>query len=974
MDMMDDVLDLVDWLANIVGREKSRAKRVLRGESGFSTLIIVLVILALGAIIITPLLVYVVTGQRAGGVHNRTTHRFYAADAGIQDGMYRISSGDIPDEWKGTWGYSVYSSDPLEYTLPDQMNGCDVAVTIRPQWLLEGLEDPAYGREPHGELVTVSNAVSAGHMQIVIISDSPGNYKLDRIGVWIPGGFTYTMGSSNIEKLVHTNPAYKVPVVSEWKNGHTVIFDYATALDFTAFPGVTGNRMVISFDYTGTGNMTTCWSWCRTNRHDIYLSWSGDLKLYQVESTATDPVTGGITTVIAGSMTNESVGTYLAYYGDYAVTGNALMRETGTDKVRDRLYKESPGEVSVIPDSATVRKILLYWSGWKEEPQDAWFGNTSKDVTTWSAGDQADIAQLAETYGVTQVSLRAVYDGTNYDLGTVSATEWTVLPNGSVSSKNGWSYGCNCDITNLVEENLPDDFVGNATYWVGHADLSGTSMPSDETMQGVWGSSTDNVFIVGNTGTILHYNGSSWSSQTSGTSRNLRGVWGADSTHVWAVGASSDIRKHDGTSWSGQTRSDGRTEQLNGVWGSSATNVWVVGDDYYTGSGGSRRYYYTLLHTADGGSTWTNASSSYTSARQDLNAVWGTASSNVIAVGDGGTILRYDGSNWGTMTSGTTRDLFGVWGTAANDVYAVGSNGTILHYNGTSWSSQTSGITQTIYGVWGSAANDIFAVGAGGTILHSNGITWTAMASNSTRDLYGAWGTSSTNVYAVGMKTSKTTTILHWDGTEWAAVGGGTSLYTWVNSHSGETASITTDCPLSDVVDNEWANACWSIITLYTSPVTLAHQMYLFDTFRYWNSNDDVTFTIDGFLAPASVGSEDDAVKMTCFVGEGDSWYTGDNIYLNGHQLNTGASGSALASNNCMNSMSNSGGIAGYPPDDGIDLDTYSIDGSQHYIQPADSSATVRMKTGTDVWNLVYMILSFRSDITGNGLLSYVIL
>ena len=149
--------------------------------------------------------------------------------------------------------------------------------------------------------------------------------------------------------------------------------------------------------------------------------------------------------------------------------------------------------------------------------------------------------------------------------------------------------------------------------------------------------------------------------------------------------------------------------------------------------------------------------------------------------------------------------------------------------------------------------------------------------------------------------------------------------------------------------------------------------MYLFDTFRYWNSNDDVTFTLDGFLAPAGIASEDDAVKVTCFVGEGDSWYTGDNFYLNGTQLNTGATGTALASNNAFNSVSNSGGITGYPADDGIDLDTYIIDGSTGIIDPADSSATVRLTTGTDVWNLCYMILSFRSDKVGSGLVTYIV-
>ncbi len=66
MDIMDDVLDLKDSLGD-VGKERRKARASLRGESGFSTLVIVLVIMAVGAVIITPLLVVlVVTGQRAG--------------------------------------------------------------------------------------------------------------------------------------------------------------------------------------------------------------------------------------------------------------------------------------------------------------------------------------------------------------------------------------------------------------------------------------------------------------------------------------------------------------------------------------------------------------------------------------------------------------------------------------------------------------------------------------------------------------------------------------------------------------------------------------------------------------------------------------------------------------------------------------------------------------------------------------------
>jgi hypothetical protein len=417
---------------------------------------------------------------------------------------------------------------------------------------------------------------------------------------------------------------------------------------------------------------------------------------------------------------------------------------------------------------------------------------------------------------------------------------------------------------------------------------------------------------------------------------------------------------------------------LNAVWGSSNTNVWSIGNRIRLSASD---YRYTLLHTTNGGTTWNNEGYSLSTSGQDLNGIWGSGGNwsggdRVYAVGDGGRILRYDGTSWGTMSSGTTSNLYGVWGTAYDDVYAVGAGGTIIHFNGTSWSPMTSGISQDLNGVWGSGASDVFAVGDGGNILHRNGTTWDDMTSNTGRDLFGVWGASSTDVYAVGVKTSKTSTIMHWDGSVWAAVGGGTKLYNWVEGHSGEDSDMTTDSPLSDVVFNEWANACWSIITLYTSPVTQAHQMYLFDTFRYWNSNDDVTFTLEGFLAPSGILDEEDAVRLTYFVGEGDYWYNnGDNIYLNSAQLNPSYINPSTCApvNNAMNSVSNSGGTAGYPPDDGIDLDTYTIDGSTGIIRPADSSATVRLRTGTDVWNMVYMILSFRSDVIGTGLVSYIV-
>ena len=74
-----------------------------------------------------------------------------------------------------------------------------------------------------------------------------------------------------------------------------------------------------------------------------------------------------------------------------------------------------------------------------------------------------------------------------------------------------------------------------------------------------------------------------------------------------------------------------------------------------------------------------------------LSCVWGSSGSDVFAMGNSNAILHYDGSNWSSMSGGTSNVLEGVWGNSGRDVFAVGyivsyspdgGGGTILHYDG----------------------------------------------------------------------------------------------------------------------------------------------------------------------------------------------------------------------------------------------------------------------------------------------------
>ena len=150
---------------------------------------------------------------------------------------------------------------------------------------------------------------------------------------------------------------------------------------------------------------------------------------------------------------------------------------------------------------------------------------------------------------------------------------------------------------------------------------------------------------------------------------------------------------------------------------------------------------------------------------EGLSEVWGSSSSDVFTVGARGTVLHYDGTEWGEMTSGTTERLNSVWGSSSADVFVVGDSGTIVHYDGSTWSPMTSGTKRLLRGVWGSSTSDVFTVGHVGTIIHYDGSTWSLMTSGTTERLNSAWGSSSSDVFAVGGHDERR--ISHYDGRKW---------------------------------------------------------------------------------------------------------------------------------------------------------------------------------------------------------------
>lgn len=95
----------------------------------------------------------------------------------------------------------------------------------------------------------------------------------------------------------------------------------------------------------------------------------------------------------------------------------------------------------------------------------------------------------------------------------------------------------------------------------------------------IWLRSATDGWAVGDSGLVLHFDGSSWvlvMMPQVAALPSLRGVYGNSMGQVWAVGDAGTILYFDGT-W--QTQQDTSRANLHGVWVDPVTGgVWIVGD------------------------------------------------------------------------------------------------------------------------------------------------------------------------------------------------------------------------------------------------------------------------------------------------------------------------------------------------------------------------------------------------------------
>jgi len=344
---------------------------------------------------------------------------------------------------------------------------------------------------------------------------------------------------------------------------------------------------------------------------------------------------------------------------------------------------------------------------------------------------------------------------------------WICGSGGLISSWDGtqwrqWSTG-----TTNTFYGITGSTVSNTIYAVGAGgkivkieagvvtvETSGTT----ETLYGVTvRPSTGDVWACGNAGVILKRSGT-WANDTSGITTPLYKIKCNDANGVvYAAGAA------------------GKSLIRNPNWGSVATGtseslisfdiaVWnnVVNAFAGTPTGATLRYSGTWANFINFG----NALTTGRFFANNSSDIWGSTGTQ--------TVIHWDGTQWTAsvvpinMANMASQSVYNVFGFATDNVYAFGNGGYMARFNGILWSTITTPTTNLLQVMWGAAPDSMWVAGLG--VFYSfDGTTFTSAGLPNTYNISSMFGFSKNEIYATGYDNNGAL-MLKYDGTSWTVV------------------------------------------------------------------------------------------------------------------------------------------------------------------------------------------------------------
>ncbi|MDD5082053.1 MAG: hypothetical protein PHU08_01640 [Dehalococcoidales bacterium] len=996
--------------------------KIIRDETG-QALPIVLILMLIGALIIVPLLNLMNTGISVGQIYEDKARELYAADAGVEDALWQIKNDRMPIKF-ATYDEYDYGA-AYTYPSPLDVNGLDVNVTIKNIWIPKDIAAPNSVEAEElatGRLVVTGNTVDASTSQTKISYDrettDPALF-VEKIGIWLPPGFTYVAESSNLEDDPMA-PYYPSSVdIVTYGGNQAVVWNFVPAIVFTNLPGVNPAddpmkaNIIWQFTAAQSGQVPDAIGWVITSGvADIPYSWDADTKVFRINSVADS------TEVEAYTLKSELRQVAAAIAGDYFATGNSLMTNTHSDTyyIRDTWTNADHSSSAIVdsdatgvngtPDDSDVKHAYLYWTSWfhEDEKTQLFYDNCSNfdpdppNDTGWDRNDTggSDTRIPTADGDVTGTWNTApcwddVDETTPNDADFMTGTTTAAGSAYKLFTFSPFAIPAGANITDLTIYVRARDISNDSNNIRARIKVDGNyyNAATSNNPDNSWSGNTFSYSFATNPDT-----GAAWTAEDlNGTGPDPLEQFGAYSTDL-----DSDIRVS--------------MVYAQANWATSSR--WSISFDQFRGQGAAAANTAQRTLTMSDGLDLT----SYTSGSVVLS--WEQDASATVDSSDHFYYALYNGAWSDDIEVFNGNDPDNAFTLVVPDDYLV-SNFKIRFYFDFNATDEyvyvdeiklttMEGDTSVFFKIDG---QQVYFDALGNPQSGLQEITAdrvevipTVISGEPNGFAYACFKNVTDLVRAFTDKAPDPET--NYPGHATYTVGG-------VDGTLGDD-----DHPADGY---QLAHAGWSLITIYTGPETLGHQLYLYDRFTFADDDTDLDFdkgdnpgpggAISGFIVPERVGTEENVSKITVFVGEGDAFIDGRSFgspsdfiafnapedYWDGtldpedipdsYKLWDGideddypdvqasdATNKPWKPDNVWNGHSTTFSA------DGVDIDTFYVpwdsnnDGEvdeDDMLSPGDTSAHIDMYTYTDNWNLVYIILSFRSITTTGGTVTYLI-
>ncbi len=276
--------DDINWRGDVnrtlskSGWLKSKLKGIHQQQGG-QILLLASILLALSGIMVIPLAHYINSGIKTTQVYQRNAKEIYAADRGIQYGLWKIKydSAVLTDRTNGVYAtYPMYSAPAI---VPTDHNA--VSVQVSANWLFYYLFRIPMGSTPHNVNLTTTCTWNAGTFTINFTnSQQPGGPPVQPIviqdmGVWLPPGFKYEGSPHGMTTTPPTSSTVYMGTNLTWNGIKYNLGKYESAAEY--------------FSYSPT-NATPrgAASWVQPQQESVGASWDNAVWWYDVNSTAVD--------------------------------------------------------------------------------------------------------------------------------------------------------------------------------------------------------------------------------------------------------------------------------------------------------------------------------------------------------------------------------------------------------------------------------------------------------------------------------------------------------------------------------------------------------------------------------------------------------------------------------------------------------------------------------------------------------------